>query len=514
MQSFFEWFLSSIHEVDKPWLIFGKGPTFGKRVEFDLTPFNTLSLNHAVREQPVRVAHMIDLDVIERCADILESNAEVVVMPWYPHVQNRPGIETLEQIADRIPVLNKLRDQARLLWYNLASSKRVNENSPVVPVKFFSAEAAINLLAIAGVKTIRSLGIDGGANYSSEFKDLNDVTLLANGRTSFDRQFEQIAKTIMETHVDYAPLDIDSPVKVFVATTEAQMLSVRVLEFSIRKHASMSIEVFPLHRADVSIPMPKDPKNHPRTPFSFQRFIIPALCGYRGRAIYLDSDMQVFSDIRELWTMPFEDADLLAVREPSTTGRKPQFSVMLLNCEELRWDIHKIVDDLDAGKLSYEQLMYQMNVARNVRADIEPRWNCLERFDKGGTSLLHYTDMNTQPWVSRQNPIGYLWFRDLFDAIDAGFISNDEVDEHIAKGYVRPSIRYQIDHRIDDPLLLPAKAKNLDAGFVAPYQGIPRHSGSPWTSPLQFLRAATRYLYHKTPMPRLHRRISDRFFNK
>ena len=227
---------------------------------------------------------------------------------------------------------------------------------------------------------------------------------------------------------------VESPIRVYVGSEEAQELAVKVLEYSIRRRASMDVEVFPLHHARMEFPMPKDARNRPRTPFSFQRFNIPALKGYRGRAIYLDSDMQVFQDIKALWTLPFDGADLLAARERGGTGRKPQFSVMLLNCEELRWDITEIVARLDRGELTYETLMYEMAVARKVSAAISPEWNSLERYVEGETALLHYTDMPTQPWVSRDNPLGHLWVRDLIAATEAGFITRQYVEEQVHLG--------------------------------------------------------------------------------
>jgi hypothetical protein len=262
----------------------------------------------------------------------------------------------------------------------------------------------------------------------------------------------------------------ESPIRVYVGSEDAQMLGVKVLEYSIRRRASMDVEVFPLHHARMEFPMPKDARNRPRTPFSFQRFNIPALKEYRGRAIYLDSDMQVFQDITELWTLPFDGADLLAARERGDTGRKPQFSVMLLNCDELRWDITRIVGMLDRGELTYETLMYEMAVARQVSAAIDPDWNSLERYVEGETALLHYTDMPTQPWVSRENPLGYLWVRDLIAATDEGFITRDYVEEQARQGFVRPSLTHQLDLRLEDARSLPKAVRSLDEGFVAPYQ--------------------------------------------
>jgi hypothetical protein len=273
------------------------------------------------------------------------------------------------------------------------------------------------------------------------------------------------------------------------------MLGVKVLEYSIRQRASMDVEVFPLHQARVEFPMPKDARNRPRTPFSFQRFYIPALKGYHGRAIYLDSDMQVFKDIKAVWTLPFDGADLLAARERGETGRRPQFSVMLLNCDELRWNINGIVAALDRGELTYETLMYEMAVARRISAAIDPAWNSLERYEEGQTGLLHYTDMPTQPWVSRENPLGHLWMRDLIAAVDGGFVTRQHVEEQVRQGFVRPSLLYQLDRRLEDASQLSKGGKHLDDGFVAPYQKMSQGRLAR-SGPLQVVRAVLGRLVH------------------
>jgi hypothetical protein len=470
MRLFFDWFREQEFDAEQPWLIFGKGPSFAERKQYDLGPFKTISLNHAVRQQPVTLAHLIDLDVVQHCGKSIEKNAKAVVMPWVPHVNNSPGTETIEELIRKVPLLQRLDQQGRLLWYNLSTTSRRHGDSPVVPVAWFSVEAVLNLLAMAGVRHVRSLGIDGGVAYANEFDDLKDKTLLNNGHQSFDRQFPEIAKILARTGMDYAPLHVDSPVRVYVGALEEQALALKVLEYSILKHASMTVEVFPLHRAGIEVPTPRDPQNAPRTPFSFQRFLIPQLAGYRGRAIYLDSDMQLFADIRQLWTMPFDGTDLLAANNPGDRERGPQFSVMVLDCDRLRWDIREIVARLDSGELSYARLMHEMVVADNVRADISPVWNSLEHYEEGRTALLHYTDMTTQPWVSIANPLGYLWTRDLLEAIAGGFITMDFVKDQVARGWVRPSLLYQIDQRLEDSLSLPRRVQAVDGSFIAPFR--------------------------------------------
>lgn len=472
MKNFFDWFRGH-RDRHQPWLILGKGPSFGRQEAFDLSAYATLSLNDVVRTRPVDLAHMIDTEALARCADQLAANAGMLVMPWYPHVRNQVGDKTLAQWAAELPVLQRLESEGRLLWYDLSTSKQRHGDQPVVEARSFSAEAALHLLALAGVGVVRSLGVDGGASYSNAFDHLKHKTLLNNGHASFDLQFEGFARTILATGVDYAPLAEESPIRVYVGSQEEQMLAVKVLEYSIRRHASMTVEVMPLHEGGIDFPMPRDPANRPRTPFSFLRFTIPQLAGYRGRAIYLDSDMLVFQDVRKLWNLPFNGAELLAACEADATSRRPQFSVMLLDCERLQWTPQQVVDALDSGRLDYARLMHDMALADDVRATIPATWNSLEHYEAGRTALLHYTDMNHQPWVHRGNRWGPLWSQALKDAMAAGFIEADAVREHVARGWVRPSLLAEVGLGDGMPHWLPGAGAWQDRRFVPPYKRMP-----------------------------------------
>jgi hypothetical protein len=471
--NFFEWWQKHPLLAAKPWLVLGKGPSYDLLPTLEKSEFHWLSLNHAARDVAVDIAHFIDLDALDGMEESLKRNAGVLVMPWHPHRQNKATKETLEQLAKTHPLLGWFADQGKLLWYNLRTTKWHNAADPrVVQVQYFSAEAVVNLLAEAGVRTIRTLGVDGGNRYSSEFADLNQVTLLANGRSSFDRQFSEIGKSVKKYGLDLLPVGVQTPVKVFVGTTEQQEIPTRVLEWSIKEHSSLPVEVQRLHLSTIQIPQPRDSKNQPRTPFSFQRFLIPELCGFKGRAIYVDSDMQVFTDIREMWTLDLAEQDILTVANRDKSNRLPQFSVMLMNCETLRWKISEIVDKLDRGELTYEQLVHQMVLAPRISAAIHPRWNSLEHYDQDETALTHYTDMNTQPWVSRRNRHGKIWCEALLKCVDAGMVPLSLLAEHSRQQWIRPSLVYQMEHRITDPAKLPKVARALDRAFEAPFEAI------------------------------------------
>jgi hypothetical protein len=470
MQNFFEWFNTNGAQ-DCHWLLIGKGPSYKKLADLQIPEHTrTIALNHAARENKVDISHLIDLDVLDHCGDAIYENAKFLLLPWHPHVDNKPGQDSLEVLVTQREDLARFDREGRLLWY--MSSLRVPENyrGPVVTVRFFSGDAAISLLATAGAKSVYTIGIDGGASYNPTFADLNTTTLLANGRETFNDQSDAIGAVMLKSGIQVCPIDRECPVKVYVGSQPEQMLATKVLEFSIRRHSSMSAEVLPIHEFSRPVPVPRDARNKPRTPFSFQRFLIPELKGFVGKAIYLDSDMLVFRDIKTLWSKDMGDANILAAHEDEGSSRRPQFSVMLLDCKKLQhWRIEDIVAQLDADAFSYEQLMYDMCIAGNIAPDIEREWNSLEHFDPGRTCLLHYTDMNIQPWLSLNNPHGDLWIDELNRALKQEFLTRDYVKQEIFAGNVRPSLYFQVKFRKKSWLRRKPLLKLLDTAFIPPH---------------------------------------------
>jgi Glycosyl transferase family 8 len=438
----------------RPWLILGKGPSFADRRRFDLTQFNLVSLNHVVREQRVDVAHFIDLDALEKCADVLPTHANWLMVPRYPHVEFQPSDRPLEDLMTRSAVLRHFAERGRVVWYyhDLVSRPDLTNRypadaAPIVRVDAFSAEAVVNVLAALGVKQVRTLGIDGGIHYSSAFRDLNGVTRLANGQESFDKQFIGINQTVKEFDMDYGPLA--EPIRVFVGADETQRVAAQVLEYSIRRFATRPVEVMPM--LNLPVPMPKDPANRPRTGFSFARFLIPSLAGYRGKAIYLDADMLVFGDIADLWDTPLGASKVLCTRQdkPPVTWQNNahfqpgrQMSVMLIDCEKCQWKIDEIVCALDEGRYDYRHLMSDLCVVPHdeIGEHLDPMWNCLEHFEAGRTKLLHFTDMDMQPWRHQHNPLKSIWRAYYRAAVEAGAVDVNLVEKGITGGWLIPEL--------------------------------------------------------------------------
>lgn len=267
-------------------------------------------------------------------------------------------------------------------------------------------------------------------------------------------------------------------VDVFVGADRSQLLAVAVLEHSIRRHTAASVRVCPL--IDLDIPEPADLRQGSRTNFSFARFAIPELKDYRGKGLYLDADMLVFRDILELWNLPFDGGKIIiqedlpehAVTQKKAgapSARKKQCSVMMIDCERTRWDVTEIVGGLD-GQYTYEELMYEMCILpeSDVRYGVPFAWNSLEHHDRD-TRLIHYTDMNTQPWVSPDNVHGNLWFREVFLMLETSALMRSDLEREIALGYFRPSILNEIDEMPHE--------RAFDAAAAARYAAIDREAG-------------------------------------
>lgn len=473
---------------EKPWLVLGKGPSFsGYRPDLG-QGFNTVALNHAMRGLQIQLGHTLDIEVIEQMDTPSLSGVEFLCIPWRPHVRHPipltggkvffgPGKLTLADYCQQIPVLKDFMLRGRLLTYNFctATASEQRADLPMVEGYTFSAAVVTRLLAQAGVTLIRTLGVDGGTHYSDTFQDLAELTKLQTPQSSFNAQFAEIAATIQRFSVDFGPLDHQVPARVFVGCMPEQELAFQVLHFSIQRHSSMSVSVHRLHdciaNAAILMPLPRDKANQPRTPFSFQRFAIPELCGFQGKALYLDSDMLVLRDLRELWQTPMNGMQMLSAQPPRETGRQAQFSVMLMDCEKLPWRTMELVSKLDDGQFTYGQLMHQMASVERWQPSLPATWNSLEHHVEGETCLVHFTDMDRQPWLNPLHPHAALWSSYLLAAIREGHISHDTLLSEVRSGHVRPSLLDQVRLGIEDPRNLPFEVLRRDwTHFLAPHR--------------------------------------------
>ena len=82
--------------------------------------------------------------------------------------------------------------------------------------------------------------------------------------------------------------------RIFIGTDPRQPVAWVVLANSIARHSSIPVEITPLVLKQLPI------TRRGLTEFTYSRFLVPYLCKFMGRALFLDADMIVTGDIAEL----------------------------------------------------------------------------------------------------------------------------------------------------------------------------------------------------------------------
>lgn len=192
-----------------------------------------------------------------------------------------------------------------------------------------------------------------------------------------------------------------NPLRIFIGWDPREAAAADVLEWSLRRHSSIPLEIYHLRRD--AIPWLRNDERPGSTAFTYSRFAIPWLCDYSGLALFLDCDMLCFGDIAEVAALPM---DGLAIRvrkheqHPQSQTKmdgQPQIqyprknwsSLMLMDCSRLRlWNPSTV------GSMSGAWLHRFEGVLDQSIGDLPTGWNELFRYREGETKLLHFTEFN------------------------------------------------------------------------------------------------------------------------
>ena len=171
---------------------------------------------------------------------------------------------------------------------------------------------------------------------------------------------------------------------------ESQM----VLEYTARKHSSMPIEITWMKHSNDPMSFWYGWNSQTwATPFSGFRWGIPAACGYKGQAIYCDSDFVFLSDLADLWNQPFEPGKVGMVK-----GGKEGWRTCLTkwNCEEAGKHFPPL-DQIKSAPTAHQQLMAWFTNS-NLIQPFEGMWNTVDGEDVSIEQIdaHHYSSMNHQ----------------------------------------------------------------------------------------------------------------------
>jgi lipopolysaccharide biosynthesis glycosyltransferase len=262
-------------------------------------------------------------------------------------------------------------------------------------------------------------------------------------------------------------------VKVFIGSGEASLIERKVAIYSLRKHTKRDLDVYVCngtHNAielndetPVLVPMSLRVKYRNVTEFSLYRYLIPQLCDYTGKAIYIDSDTICLTDIGQLFDTSLDGADFLAKPDAYEGEQLWGLSVMLIDCERARFDLEQVIDDIDAGHytMSDFSLMSPKFLEHHPYkiGRLDPHWNVFDQWDDQ-TKLIHYTNLETQPWKYPNHPYGELWFKYFAEAMAAGYVTNEDLELSVIRSYVRRDL---LNGNFARPAASPGFARQLAA---------------------------------------------------
>jgi hypothetical protein len=187
------------------------------------------------------------------------------------------------------------------------------------------------------------------------------------------------------------------------------------------------------------------------TPFSFARFAPPALCGHRGRSIYLECDQLALDDIGELWDTDLGAHDLAAV--PHAAARRPSpyqteghmSSVMLFDNSRCRsLDVVDVTDWIRAGTLDYADVISLTDAAvERLGISIAPLarcWNDLQ-VSWPDTRILHFTDSSERPWLHPGLRASDRWVEQYLATVADGQLTDAELATAARDGAISRRVR-------------------------------------------------------------------------
>lgn len=193
-------------------------------------------------------------------------------------------------------------------------------------------------------------------------------------------------------------------IKIFVGCdpNNCDLEQMMVLDYSIRKNTQHPIEITWMQLShDQNSPWYSDQIKHTgwctekwATPFSGFRWAIPELCNFQGRAIYMDADVIVLTDIAELWNTAFDQNTMVIAKGGKSTAR---LCTCVWNCavaENYLPKLQQLKQDPNAHKKLMKLIKEQPNLVQNYTDS----YNCIdgEELPINEIKILHYSDMGTQ----------------------------------------------------------------------------------------------------------------------
>ena len=195
--------------------------------------------------------------------------------------------------------------------------------------------------------------------------------------------------------------------RIFIGYDSNEPVALHVLAHSIITRASRPVSITPIVLSQTPLTRPRD--QFQSTEFSFSRFLVPWMCDYKGKAVFMDSDMLCLTDICELWDMPMDRTVAVVkhdyrpnmenkfLNQPQSSYPKKNWSsLMVFNCEQCAALTPERVNTATGAYLhQFQWVEYGDVEAYSMIGELPGAWNYLVGEENQGdinyAKILHYT---------------------------------------------------------------------------------------------------------------------------
>lgn len=230
------------------------------------------------------------------------------------------------------------------------------------------------------------------------------------------------------------------PFRVYVGWDSREDIAYQVCRHSLLRHASIPLSVIPLRQKELRAQGLYSRSGDPlaSTEFTYTRFLVPHLAGYRGWALYCDCDFLWLADVAELLALADERYGALCVhhdhRPPERVKmdgktqtvypRKNWSSLILYNCGHpaTRRLMPEVVNRETGAFLHRFQWLADHEIGA-----LPETWNWLEGWSakppSGHPNVIHYT--RGGPWFDNWREVDYadLWLAEADRVEKVGGVS-------------------------------------------------------------------------------------------
>jgi hypothetical protein len=200
---------------------------------------------------------------------------------------------------------------------------------------------------------------------------------------------------------------MDNLLKIFIGFDRKESVAWHTMAHSILSRSSKPVALIPLNLSTLKNLYWREPDPRQSNEFSFSRFLVPYLCGFRGCGLYFDCDMLLLEDVYSIFTnldakldkaiyvvkhdyRPKDSVKYLGNKQESYP-RKNWSSVVLWNCEHPSVGVMtpQFVNQASAADLHRFTFLKDSEIG-----ELDVRWNWLVgEYDNppGDVKNVHWT---------------------------------------------------------------------------------------------------------------------------